>query len=91
MIGQHIGLPFLIPLALETLDEDPLVEGSYYPGDLLKVVLEVPQSFWGVHTDMRNLLRQIVFKAKELLVPFEKDEAHLLRETLAKAHDVLRE
>ena len=28
-----------MPLALQNLEEDPLLEGSYYPGDLLDVVL----------------------------------------------------
>lgn len=84
MIGQQISLFFLVPLALEKLEENPLIEGTYYPGDLLKVVLEVPETFWGLHTNMRNLLRQIVVKTKELLVSLEEDEARLIRETLAK-------
>ena len=84
MIGQQISLFFLIPLALEKLEEDPLIEGSYCPGDLLMVVLEVPAKFWGLHTNMRNLLREIVLKAKVLLVSIEEDEARLIREALAK-------
>jgi len=35
MIGQHIGLPHLVPRALEILEREPLAEGDYYPGDLL--------------------------------------------------------
>jgi hypothetical protein len=91
MIGQQISLFFLVPLALEKLEKDPLVEGNYYPGDLLKVVLEVPAKFWGVHTDMRDSLRRIVVKTKELLVPLEEDDARLIREMLAKPLDALQE
>ncbi len=39
MIGQEIGLPYLLPMALEALVADPLVEGDYFPGDLLLTVL----------------------------------------------------
>lgn len=46
MIGQEIGLPYLIPLAIEKLTENVFVEGNYYPGDLLKTVLDVNISFW---------------------------------------------
>ena len=46
MIGQGIGLPFLIPLALDVLEGDPLAEGDYYPGDLLRSVLSVSSEFW---------------------------------------------
>ena len=39
LIGQGIGLRWLVPLALAALEEDPLVEADYYPGDLLLNVL----------------------------------------------------
>lgn len=35
MIGQNIGLDYLIPLALEHLQQNPLVAGDFFPGDLL--------------------------------------------------------
>lgn len=40
MIGQKIGLPYLLPLAVGVLERDPLAEGDYYPGDLLANVIE---------------------------------------------------
>lgn len=41
LIGQEIGLPFLVPLALEQFAENPWTEGHMYPGDLLKAVVTV--------------------------------------------------
>ena len=41
MIGQQIGLNYLIPLALETLTEDLYAEGDFFEGDLLKNVLAI--------------------------------------------------
>jgi len=35
MIGQGIGLPHLVPRALNLLEREPLAEGDCYPGDLL--------------------------------------------------------
>lgn len=46
MIGQQFGLPFLIPIAIERLQEDILVEADYYEGDLLSNVLGVDADFW---------------------------------------------
>ncbi|WP_339743358.1 contact-dependent growth inhibition system immunity protein [uncultured Rubinisphaera sp.] len=89
MIGQNISLLFLIPLALEKLEKAPLVESNCYPGDLLKVVLDVPETFWNVHTDMRELIREIVLRSKELLESLEGTDAHLIREILAEAHNSL--
>lgn len=39
MIGQKMGLPHLIPVALDMLEQDPLAEGDYFPGDLLQNVV----------------------------------------------------
>ena len=52
MIGQQVGLPHLLPLALRRLQENPLAEGEYYPGDLLTAVLSVDEDFWWDHPDL---------------------------------------
>ncbi|MEL6977907.1 MAG: contact-dependent growth inhibition system immunity protein [Pseudomonadota bacterium] len=39
LIGQSIGLEYLVPLAIERLDEDPLAAGDFFPGDLLLQVV----------------------------------------------------
>lgn len=60
MIGQGIGLPYLIPLALERLKQDPWVAGDFNDGDLLMNVLRVPAEFWGNHSDLSGRLAEIV-------------------------------
>src|SRR6516164_3337905 len=49
MIGQGVGLPFLVPLALERLEEEPLSAGDFYRGDLLRAVLQIQEEFWMNH------------------------------------------
>ena len=46
MIGQQIGLNYLIPLALKTLTIDLFAEGDFFEGDLLKNVLSIETQFW---------------------------------------------
>ena len=48
LIGQGIGLPYLVPMALSHLQEHPLASGHFYPGDLLKQVMTVDEAFLGV-------------------------------------------
>lgn len=60
MIGQNIGLEFLIPLAVEILRQNPFVEGDYYPGDLLAMVMKVAPSFWQTHQDLYRSVSEIV-------------------------------
>jgi len=56
MIGQQVGLAVLVPAALTQLRADPLVEGDYFPGDLLLNVLRVEQSFWTDHPALTSQL-----------------------------------
>ena len=61
MIGQEIGLDYLIPLAIETLNKDLFAEGDFYPGDLLQNILNIEFTFWENHKDywaqIDNLLK----------------------------------
>ena len=52
MIGQQFGLPFLVPLALDKLEENPFAEGDFYRGDLLLMVLKVKSQFWERHSEL---------------------------------------
>lgn len=52
MIGQNIGLKYLIPLAVQVLKKDCLAEGHFYPGDLLKSILTSEKEYW--NTDLFN-------------------------------------
>ncbi len=66
MIGQNIGLPFLVPLAVERLEAEPLAAGDFYPGDLLASVLRVNESFWQTHPDSLRRIRHVIDRLREL-------------------------
>jgi len=48
-IGQQFSLPILVPLALERLEVNPLLEADFHEGDLIKSVLMVKPDFWMTH------------------------------------------
>ncbi|HAW30585.1 MAG TPA: hypothetical protein DCY03_21075, partial [Planctomycetaceae bacterium] len=58
-------------------------------GDLLNAVLGVPESFWNLHTDKREVLRRVITKANEILGSLKEDETRIVREVLANAPDSL--
>lgn len=62
MIGQNISLEFLVPIALKHLHRRPFVEGTFYPGDLLKSVMEVEADFWAQYPEYGREVHQIVKK-----------------------------
>ena len=67
MIGQNIGLKFLIPIALEKLKLNILAEGDYYGGDLLKSVVTSEVSFWKDRAGLFDELDKVIQQNVELL------------------------
>lgn len=71
MIGQKQDLGYLVPMALDVLEENLLAKGDYYNGDLLEAVINVPNDFWEEHVtyreDLRLLIKEKIDFLKELL------------------------
>jgi hypothetical protein len=89
MIGQGIGLPFLVPLALERLEEEPLSAGDFYRGDLLRAVLQIHEEFWMNHPDSFEGVRNVVGRVKDLLPSLNEIDRMLVLEVLAAAPESL--
>ena len=66
MIGQQIGIFFLVPIALEILEREPLAEGDYYPGDLLASVARLEVAFWQKHSPWETRFEQIIASVNAL-------------------------
>ncbi len=49
MIGQNIGLQYLVPLAIPRLKQKPLAEGDFFEGDLLLNVTRMDRKFLNAH------------------------------------------
>jgi hypothetical protein len=73
LIGQHMCLDYLMPLALEYLRSDALAEGAYYPGDLLSAVMRAGRDVWHQHPDWRTEIAGIA----ERTAPFFTGNAML--------------
>jgi hypothetical protein len=80
-IGQNLGLEYLVPLALEQLQEDPFTEGTYFPGDLLVSVLGANGEFWQAHPGLREQVAAVAERAISLF-PIVPDIA---RQTVTNA------
>jgi hypothetical protein len=65
MIGQQIGLEYLIPLAFETLKENLFAEGDYYEGDLLKNILEIHTSFWDKNKEHWQTFNELIVDRRD--------------------------
>lgn len=67
MIVQRIGLKILVPIALNYLKDNLLLETNYYEGDLLHSLLMVPKPFWKSNLNLYSEVYQILIKNKDVL------------------------
>ena len=67
LIGQDLGLKYLIPLALDVLAENILAEGDFYEGDLLKAVLTCDPAYWIIETEDKARMTTIFENYTEFL------------------------
>lgn len=82
LIGQNIGLDFLIPLAMKVLEKNILAEGDFYSGDLLKAVLTSDEEYWKSHrSDWKELIA--LFKANLTSIKEEAEVFPTGKEILA--------
>ena len=81
LVGQKFSLPILLPKAIEFLIADPLLEATYYPGDLLAMVLQVPQEHWQVNPDLLAKVKSILASIPELPPELQERAARFWRET----------
>jgi hypothetical protein len=83
LIGQNIGLQFLVPLALQHLRANPLAQGDFYPGDLLCAVLRAKPEFWAKDRTSYAETKIIADKARSLAVGHAKVAIRSIEEALA--------
>ena len=67
MIGQNFSLDYLIPLAIEKLNEDILAEGDLYKGDLLLAVVNSQPDYWDKSPRQKQELLELISRNKELI------------------------
>lgn len=65
LIGQDIGLKYLIPKTIEILKTNILAEGDLYPGDLLSAVLASDAAFWANNKSLRLEVENLVDSKKD--------------------------
>ena len=71
LIGQKIGLKYLLPLAVDMLADDPLLCVTYFEGDLLQTLLNLDERDWADNQDELDALKKII---EDNISEFEESE-----------------
>ncbi|WP_048910680.1 contact-dependent growth inhibition system immunity protein [Streptomyces sp. NRRL WC-3744] len=68
LIAQQVALPYVLPLAVRLLIEEPLLDARFYEGDLLLATVEAPASAWTVLPELGARLRTVITTLPETAV-----------------------
>jgi hypothetical protein len=74
LIGQNEALDICIPLALEILKSNPMAEGDFFAGDLLKNTLQADIDFWKSNKELKNQLERIFIEQKDYILNYDVSE-----------------
>lgn len=76
LLLQQESPDVLVPIALTHLEQNPLAEGDFYPGDLLTAVLKIPQTYWQQHPDQRSRASAVIGAIEALGNLDDRDAPH---------------
>ncbi|WP_329204174.1 contact-dependent growth inhibition system immunity protein [Streptomyces sp. NBC_00683] len=68
LISQQVALPYVLPLAVRLLLEEPLLDASFYGGDLLLAAVRAPAAAWALLPDLNTRLRTVITTLPETAV-----------------------
>ena len=60
LIGQNVGLKYLIPVALDILQDDLFIDAEFYEGDLLQNVIKVDNGFWDDNKELMHRFNDLL-------------------------------
>jgi hypothetical protein len=86
MIGQNIGLKYLIPLAIQKISANILLNTGYYEGDLLKTMLTSDPGFWDKNANMLHKMSMLLL-AKKNKIESQPDDDFNIKKTLLRLSD----
>ena len=73
LVGQNIGLRYLMPIVFDVLRKDPLAEGMHYPGDLLSATIRADPGFYREHPAAGVEIQEIAQRAIDALGKEDED------------------
>ena len=65
LVVQRDGFPYVLDLVWPKLENDPLFDGGYYPGDVLSILIRCDPKFWDDRPDYQEQLRALYQRALE--------------------------
>jgi hypothetical protein len=63
-----VSLPYVLPLAVRLLLEEPLLDACFFEGDQLLAAVHAPASVWALPPELGARLRAVITTLPEVMV-----------------------
>ncbi|MFF3585095.1 contact-dependent growth inhibition system immunity protein [Streptomyces mirabilis] len=67
LLSQQVAPPYVLPLAVRLLIEEPLLDACFYEGDLLLAAVNAPASAWALLPEPGARLRAVITTLPEAM------------------------
>ena len=61
---QQVGVSYVIPMAIDVVEQDPFAASRFYEGDLLCALLQIPNDYWAAHEQLRDRVGRVYERAE---------------------------
>ncbi|OEJ37372.1 hypothetical protein AR457_32985 [Streptomyces agglomeratus] len=68
LLSQQVALPYVLPLAVSLLLDEPLLDAYFHEGDMLLAAVSAPASAWALLPDLGARLRAVITTLPEAAV-----------------------
>lgn len=85
MVAQNESLGYVMPLALESLRKEPLMECVFFRGDFLVTVLRSEDDFWRANSGLHAEVLAIADRAFTELRSWSESDRELVEDDLIEA------
>ena len=89
LISQKIGLKYLLPIAVKMIEQCPDRMSTFYPGDLLKCLLELNSEDWKDNKDDIEHFRRIVTENIDRIIAIEDIPFDLINRLIGTKGDFI--
>ena len=64
-LSQHVGVTYLVPIALKVVEDDPFAESLNFPAEITLNLLRIPHDYWLSHRSFADRLEQVYERVRQ--------------------------
>jgi hypothetical protein len=89
-VMQQVGLTYLVPIAIEAVEQDPFAESMHFEAEITLKLLQIPYEYWKRHPALRDRLERVYEHVEEGRFAMDESWHDSILPDIRKAHAQFR-